>query len=198
MDTTHNQDNQEPVSEGRRFNNLKPLNVPYGSKEAASESPFTVVNTEACGKRITIGKPVMEHLGSPGTIQILTDKDGIVISKALSGHATVFRLRKSGKKACVYSSNLVDTLTEEFKLDFSNRTSISFQDVECLNLEGEPVAFVLLRQTAQAVQQDTAGQTERPVLVKPGEEASLLAAGPLQETADTDEVDPSEQEASEE
>lgn len=196
MKTTIKQDVEllPPASEERRFNNLKPLNVPYGSKEAASESPFTVVNTEACGKRITIGKPVMGHLGSPETIQILTDKDGIVISKALSEDATSFRLRKSGKKSCVYSSNLVDTLTEEFNLDFSNRTSISFQDVEYLNFEGEPVAFVLLRQAAQTTQQDTA----EPVPEKAEEEASLPTKVPLQEAADTDEADPPEQEAFEE
>lgn len=123
---------------------LRVRNSKSKSKTRAAKSPAgvcTVVNSEKNGKRVTISKELSDELGNIETVEIGFTENGIVVGNKLPENGTEFRFKKSGNKGVIYSSSLVDEVTEEFKLDFSNRVSITFVDAEEIEVDGEHKAF---------------------------------------------------------
>ncbi|RXT08850.1 hypothetical protein [Ammoniphilus sp. CFH 90114] len=109
---------------------------------------LTIVNTEMHGKRLTIAQDVLEVIGTQDDVQIAIVENGIAIGSNLSVNNTKFFLRKSGRKGVIYSSELVDELTELFELDFSEKTSISFAEVLYHDIDDQTAAiFILKHQT---------------------------------------------------
>lgn len=107
---------------------------------------LTIVNTVKNGKRLTIADDVLEAVGATAEVQIAINDEGIAIGNGLPGDITAFALRKSGKKGVIYSTELVEELTDLFDLDFSDRSSISFPEVSYLNISDQLAAFIVLKQ----------------------------------------------------
>lgn len=103
---------------------------------------MSVVNADT-GIRITFPDAVLEKIRVTEKLQISynTDERIIAIGENL-GNENDYAIKKSGKKGIIYSANLVRELTEAFKLDFSNRSSITFHDAEYLNDEESSIAVV--------------------------------------------------------
>ena len=91
-----------------------------------SRSPisFSIVNTEDSGKRIKLSKGLLNQLSDPDSIEILINEDdtGIIVFPSDDGQ----RLSKGN---ILYNSELITTITEKFKLDFSECTSHSFDKI---------------------------------------------------------------------
>ncbi|MFC5703063.1 hypothetical protein ACFPVX_17375 [Cohnella faecalis] len=139
------------------LHNLAPLHIAYKSKDAADPSELTLVKTSKFGKRMPFSQSILEYIGSPTEIQVSVNENGIAISQGLPDGGTSFVLRKAGKKPCVYSSQLVDTIAALFNLNFDGKTSISFYEVTYLNDGKVPVAFIPITQSS-----DTASEEQEP------------------------------------
>lgn len=124
---------------------LRPAVSKQSSREALTASKLTIVNTKQNGKRIAIAPEVIEKIGSPASVQIAFHSDGMAIGEDLALDDNRFHLRTSGKKSVIYSSELVLEITKLFDLDFTNKTSISYQDVTFASIGGKPVAVITLK-----------------------------------------------------
>lgn len=148
----HRQSDDNATSEVPQLTNsarsFKPVLVDYVGKDAKGESSLTIVNTSGNGKRLLFASKLIEHIGIPSEVQIALDEEGIAVSSNFQGiQCTPLKLRKLGKKYCVYSSQLIDVVCSHFELDFNGKTSYSFplSAIELLNHEGIPTAFVKVR-----------------------------------------------------
>ena len=121
----------------KKFENLKKFtNSNFIAKNSLS---FSVVNTECNGKRIRISPKLIKALGTPEYIEILGNEagTGIYILPCKTG----MKLNKGGT---LYNSSLVQNLTEEFKLDFSEHTSCTYNNITILEDSGEKYAEVII------------------------------------------------------
>ncbi|MNW41015.1 hypothetical protein D3C74_181410 [compost metagenome] len=115
------------------------------SRSAVRGSVFTIVNTLKCGRRIEIANELKQTIGDSISVQIAFDTEGIFIGKNLGIDSnSQLTLRKIGKKSVIYSSPLVQEITERFKLDFSNKTSTSYKDISLLDINGITAAYIYL------------------------------------------------------
>ena len=89
---------------------------------------LTIVNTERNGKRIKLSKGILEELGNPSLVQISVSDTTLKIGENLKNCTSNFQL--TGEGDTIHRSGLVDELTEHFGLDFSARSSLTFDDVE--------------------------------------------------------------------
>lgn len=108
---------------------------------------FSVVNSESNGKRFSISKALAEALDLEDSVSLLpVQQEGLLMisKRPLSERASSGNLNGQGKKLC-YNAGLVRLLTKTFRLDFSNRVSLSFSDISIEDNEGEPVAVVVMQ-----------------------------------------------------
>jgi hypothetical protein len=135
--------NDEKTSESKT-NEQKHITKPKSSDKSRTKSVKGVasaINSKANGKRFTLSKELMELLGNPESVEIGFTDIGIVLSKKLPENGAEFRIRKCGNKGVIYSSSLVQEITEQFDLDFSDKVSITFVDAEELEVEGDYKVF---------------------------------------------------------
>lgn len=116
------------------------------SKAAGEAGVLSIINAET-GVRLVFAKTVSKALGFPEKIQISYDKykKNIIVGEHLMDNENSYSLRKSGNKSIVYSKRLVEEITEAMELDFSDRTSITFQEVEYQNDEHYSVAIIEIK-----------------------------------------------------
>jgi hypothetical protein len=83
-------------------------------------------------------------LNNPKEVQVSydIDKKRIIIGKQLLNNENSYSIRRSGSKGVIYSKGLVDEITEVMQLDFSSRSSITFQEAEYLKNEQYSVAII--------------------------------------------------------
>lgn len=97
------------------------------------------------GNRITCSKELLEELNDLEKIQVAFTKDSIIIGEKLPNNESSFNIKKSGSKGTTYSTQLVNQVSEMFELDFSDKTSITFNEVEYLVNEQYPVAVIKIK-----------------------------------------------------
>ncbi|GEC92494.1 hypothetical protein [Brevibacillus brevis] len=114
-------------------------------KAVGSTSKLTIVNTAKNGKRLMIADELLEVIGADDAVQIAINDEGIAIGNGLPDDITAFNLRKNGKKGVIYSTELVEELTDLFALDFSDKSSVSFPETTYLNIGDQLVAFIALK-----------------------------------------------------
>ena len=105
---------------------------------------FGIVNSRHNGKRLSFSKALVVALDLEGTVELLpAAADGVLfVAKKLPADISFEgKLSGEGKKLC-YSGSLVALVTEAFKLDFSEKTSMSFSHVEIQDVDGIKVAAI--------------------------------------------------------
>ncbi|WJQ81021.1 hypothetical protein [Brevibacillus brevis] len=105
---------------------------------------ISVVNSKN-GVRVALSKELIERLSHPKTIQIGFSDHLIAISENLGDRYTSYTMQKSGSKSIIYRSKLVKQITEKYRLDFSNRTSVTFTEVSYKSLGGKIVALISVK-----------------------------------------------------
>lgn len=90
----------------------------------------TVVNSKRNGRRVTFARDIMDCLGNPETVEVCFTEDGLAVAKELPENGVEFNVKKIGNKEGIYSSQIVQEITELFDLDFENRVSITFTEAE--------------------------------------------------------------------
>lgn len=123
-------------------NDLIEVSAKQSSSSLRGEGVLTIVNSEKNGKRLMIAKDVMGRLGECETIQISITKAGIVVGETIPGNSKKFRVKKQGTKSIVYAAGVVREITEQFGLDYSERVSMTFSEVEFSTIQGYDVAVI--------------------------------------------------------
>lgn len=124
--------------------NAVPCSAKNIIRATSNKGGFSVVKAQT-GNRATIAKQGYEHLGKPCTLQFAFSDTSIIIGANLPNNDNDFNVKDSNGKAIVYSTPLVTEIAEEFELDFSNRTSMTFSDIQYTTSEGSPVIIVKIK-----------------------------------------------------
>lgn len=114
------------------------------AKTSTEAGVMSVINAEN-SKRMTLSSDVIYKLNNPNTISISFSDDSLAIAERLPNNDNLLKLRSSGKKGVIYSSGLVSEITEKYSLDFSNRVSITFSEVNYVKCNGYTVAIIKMK-----------------------------------------------------
>lgn len=130
------------------YNQLKVIKPKSMSKVRGTKSPkgvCTVINSKQNGRRVILAKETMDYLKNPTKLEIGFTEDGIVIAEKLPENGVEFPIRKNGNRIVIYSSGLVEEITELFNLDFSDRVSITFTEAEKYDNLDNPIVKIKIR-----------------------------------------------------
>lgn len=119
---------------------------------------FGIVNSKNNGKRLSFSKALVAALDLEDTVELLpAAADGVLfVAKKLPTDVSFEgKLTGDGKKLC-YSGSLVALVTESFKLDFSEKTSMSFAHVEIQDVDGTKVAAIHFPFSSEASEDEEA------------------------------------------
>lgn len=134
----------EESNEETHYNleNFKASKSKQKSTTRSNQGAITIVNTKKNGKRIVFSKNILDELGNPPKILISCSDKEIAIGERLHDNENYLNIKYYKSKGILYSSGIVNELTEIYKLDFSNRTSITFSEVKYTTYENYMVAVV--------------------------------------------------------
>lgn len=122
--------------------------VPFSAKNTArslaTKGVFTLVKAKT-GNRAVINKEASEYLQNPSTLQFSYNEDSLIIGTKLPNNNNNFNVKAYKNKSIIYSVPLVREIAERFKLDFSNRTSMTFDEAEYTSYEGSPVLVIKIK-----------------------------------------------------
>lgn len=104
----------------------------------------TVVKSSKSSHRVSIAPEVYSNLNNPTKLQVGFVEKDLVIAEYLSDEFTSYSLKQQGAKHIVYNKELVEQISEHCELDFSSRTSITFQKVTYKNLNNQSIAIISL------------------------------------------------------
>ncbi|MDQ0902768.1 hypothetical protein [Paenibacillus sp. V4I7] len=128
---------------------FQPVKSKHTSRTAGMRSKCSIVFAKD-GKRIEVESEVLDHIGVEDFLQFSVNDQGIAFGKNLPDGDESFPVKeRDSKKGKVYSTPLISELIEIFNLDFSNKTTISFQEVVYLDNHGLAVAFVPIQRLSQ-------------------------------------------------
>ena len=126
---------KERVMDTKEANTITDLNQFKASESKTvnrnnnGEGIMSVVNAKT-GKRITLSRQLMDKLNNPA------------IAKQLPNNENYLSIKHYKSKGILYSAGIVNEITCKYNLDFSNKTSITFSDVEYITYEKDIVAII--------------------------------------------------------
>lgn len=118
-------------------------NVPFVTSTGANKCSFCIVNN-INGKRLSFSKMLSQKLELSTEVFLLplpSQGKILLANTPISPKASVGTLSGVDKKIC-YSAQLVKGVSAAFQLDFSEKTSIAFSDIEFDTVNGTTVAIV--------------------------------------------------------
>lgn len=135
--------NQDIISEHNLedFTASRSKTIPKVSTEAGAMS---VINSKN-GKRVTLSKDVMNRLNNTEMISISFSDDSLAIAERLPNNNNQLKVKCSGNKGVVYSAGLVSEITDKYELDFSDKVSTTFKEVNYVESNGYTVAIIKIR-----------------------------------------------------
>ena len=122
--------------------------VPFSAKNTArslaTKGVFTLVKAKT-GNRAVINKEASGYLQNPSTLQFSYNEDSLIIGTKLPNNNNNFNVKAYKNRSIIYSVPLVREIAERFKLDFSNRTSMTFDEAEYTSYESSPVLIIKIK-----------------------------------------------------
>ena len=115
----------------------------YIISTGVSKCSFSIVNN-INGKRLSFSKTLSKTIDLADKVYILPvpEQGKLLLANApISTKASIGNVSGKDKKIC-YSASLVNVITTAFRLDFSDKTSMSFSDIEYDVINGVNVASV--------------------------------------------------------
>ncbi|MDZ4907311.1 hypothetical protein GNF64_16650 [Clostridium perfringens] len=89
-----------------------------------------------------MSKDLMDKLSNPNKVAMSFSEESIAIGITLPNNNNQLDIKVSGKKGVIYSAGIVSEITDKYRLDFSNRTSITFLEVEYIEADGSTIAII--------------------------------------------------------
>ena len=105
---------------------------------------ISIVNANT-GSRITIARECYSAIGNPVKVQFALNDNSLIVGEKVLNNNNDFNIKGNNGKAIIYSSALVKEITKHFNLDFSNRTSITFSDVQYSNADDVQIMIVKIK-----------------------------------------------------
>lgn len=125
---------------------LKPTKSKASEKVGGEAGICTIVNSKQNGnKRIALAQKLLDEIDNPEVVQVGIMPIGIAIGAKIPTEASTFTVRKLGAKKVLYAGALVEEITQEFELDYSRRTCITFQKVKYDTVGGYKVALIIIQ-----------------------------------------------------
>ena len=129
------------IKESVDLDSFKPSESKTINKCSAEAGAMSVINSKT-GKRIIVSREIMEKLNKPERIVMSFSEDKIAIGEQLPNNYNYINIKVLKSKGVIYSAGIVKEITDLYKLDFSNKTSITFFDVEYVKYEENVVAII--------------------------------------------------------
>ena len=130
----------------RNFNDM--TNEFGNTKVKAGKFTVGVVNNRN-GKRVSISAALADTLGLKEKVYFIIDKETmeLLISRHFPYKAAVEASAsgEDGQKKIVYSAGIVETITQKFNLDFTARTSMSFDRVDIGTDEDTDIPYAIVK-----------------------------------------------------
>lgn len=89
---------------------------------------ISIINTKGNGRRIKLSQALMEKLGNPREIQFRILDNKFILGCNLDENEKSFRFSKTAE-GTIYSSAIVNSMTEVLELDFTNVTSVTLTNI---------------------------------------------------------------------
>lgn len=125
---------------------LKATQSKATEKISGEEGKCTIVNCLRNGnKRIAVAREVLMNIGNPEEVEVGIMPNGLAIGEKLPIEAHTFPVRTLGAKKVLYAGGLVAEVTKEFNLDYSKRTSITFQEVLYDEVNSHMIALITIK-----------------------------------------------------
>jgi hypothetical protein len=124
--------------------NATPCSAKNIIRATSNKGGFSIVKAKS-GNRTTIAKQGYEYLGKPNTLQFAFSDTSIIIGVNLPNNDNDFNVKDSNGKAIVYSTPLATKIAKTFELNFDNRTTMTFGDIQYTNSEDSPVIIVKIK-----------------------------------------------------
>ena len=140
--TSHEDANEQPVLD---LSQLTPATSVQRVGGAGEPGVLTIVNSARNGKRLSVPTTVLDEIGATDGISVFFGPETVYLSTPVEG-AVVYAGKAQGTKVLFYSAGLVDEITNELGLDFSDgRVSLTFRQVEYQSTTaGNTVAVIML------------------------------------------------------
>ncbi|HAT4290000.1 TPA: hypothetical protein I9061_002535 [Clostridium perfringens] len=143
-----NVENKEDELKRYDFNSFQPSEAKQSQNCLRKEGVISIVSNKSC-KRVSISKKLLEELRNPKEVVISYSNDKIVIGTTLPNNSNYFNVKYVRNKGMIYSSELVKEIEAIYGLDFSNRTSITFSEVEYAKYEVYKVAIITMKKEGE-------------------------------------------------
>ena len=130
------------------FSSFQPSEAKQNSNCLREEGVISIVSNKSC-KRVIMSKKLIEKLRKPKEVVISYSDEEIVIGTKLPNNLNYFSVKYVGNKGVIYSSELVKEIEARYGLDFSNRTSITFSEVEYAKYEVYKVAIITMKEEGE-------------------------------------------------
>ena len=133
------------VKEKVQTKGLHPVKVKVRNRKGGA-GVLTIVNSlsNTNSYRTMIDNEVVDRLGNPKAIQVGFGDETIAIGSYIGEGFSTFELYDSSSKKVIYNKALVQELIDFYKLDYSNRTSMTFYDVEYVEHDGNCIALIAI------------------------------------------------------
>lgn len=116
------------------------------TKTAVSNGLVSIIYAKT-GKRITFDSTLIEDLGLEETLQVGYNDCHLLLGSNLSPQYKNRKLKKQGKKYVLYDSALIQELISHFKLDYTDVTSKTFNQVTYKQCQGNKVALITIKKS---------------------------------------------------
>lgn len=131
----------DDIKESVDLDSFKPSESKVRSKSIGEAGAMSIVNAKT-GKRIIVSREVMEKLNNPERVVMSFAVNKIAIGEQLPNNDNYIKIKALKSKGVIYSAGIVKEITDIYELDFSNKTSITFLDVEYVKYEENVVAII--------------------------------------------------------
>lgn len=130
------------VQEGKYdLYNFIPSNSRGIEKDITREGVMSIIYAKT-GKRVTLDKKLLDAIECKDNVKFSFNENLVAIAKELPNNNNSFNIKLGKSKGNIYSADLVKELIKQYNLDFANRTSITFNDVEYVDIDGVKVAIL--------------------------------------------------------
>jgi hypothetical protein len=137
-------DNTREINKNYNLEMFQPAASKTVSRSSLKVGIMSVVNSNG-RKRVMLSKDLMDKLSNPTNVAMSFSEENIAIGVTLPNNNNQLTVKPSGKKGVIYSAGIVTEITDKYKLDFSNRTSIILSEVEYIENDGLTVAIINAR-----------------------------------------------------
>ncbi len=144
---------EDPIEEAITQSELEELELdlflpsrstPVSKVTSVSNGLVSIIYAKT-GKRITFDPTLIEDLGLEETLQVGYNDCHLLLGSNLSPQYKNRKLKKQGKKYVLYDSALIQELISHFKLDYTDVTSKTFNQVTYKQCQGNKVALITIK-----------------------------------------------------